>query len=109
MITDDPQIHLRAFGNCTVTFGSLAVLGIADDVEELVQTNDAGSSTVIERLSVLFQTSTLPGLEVGATLTLTGLSDASPIPTTGRTVEVRERYRVHEGGMTLIFCREMPA
>lgn len=95
MITDDPQIHLAAFGE-PITFGALSVLGIVDDVEELVQTNDAGSSTVIVRLSVLFETTTLPGLEVGS---IVGLRS--------RTLEVRERNRVHEGKMTQIFCREL--
>jgi hypothetical protein len=94
VITDDPQIHLAAFGE-PVTFGSFSALGIVDDVEELVQTNDAGASSVIERLSVLFETTTLPGLAVGDQIGLRG-----------RTLEVRERYRVHEGKMTLIVCRE---
>lgn len=95
MITDDPQIHLVAFGE-PVTFGALTALGLVDDVEELVQTNDAGATSVIVRLSVLFETATLPGLEVG-----------SVIGVRGRTLEARERYRVHEGRMTQIFCREL--
>jgi hypothetical protein len=83
------------------------VLGIADDVEELVQQNESGSSSVLERLTVLLETAALPGLQVGDELRLTGTDAASPIPTSGRTVEVRERYRVHEGRMTQIVCREV--
>lgn len=93
----------------TVSFDSAVspVLGIADDIEELVQQNEAGATTVIERLTVLLETDALPGLQVGDELTLTGTAVASPIPTSGRTVEVRERYRVHEGRMTQIVCREV--
>lgn len=109
MITDDPSLYLRVFGNATAVLGAGSTLAIVDDVEELVQINDSGASSVVEQLTVTIVTDSLPGLAVGSVLTLTGLSAASIVPIAGRQVEVRERIRVQDGHMTTMLCREVAA
>lgn len=78
-----------------VNFDGVTVNGLLDDVEELVQQNDAGASSVLNRIRVTIPTAAFEDLKVG-----------SVIEVDGRELEVRERYRTQDGAITELYCSE---
>lgn len=79
-----------------VSFDGITVNGLVDDVEELVQTNDAGATSVVNRLRVTVPTAAFEELRVG-----------SSIEVDGRELVVRERYRTQDGAITELYCADV--
>lgn len=95
MIGDgDEQTFLADF-NAIVVFGSETVNGILDDAEESGLEGEFGSAVPVGIHTVLIETASLPGLAVGASITVDG-----------EQMEVRRRIRVGDGKFTRLFCRE---
>lgn len=78
-----------------VSFDGVTVRGLLDDVEELVQQNDAGATSVVNRIRVTVPTAAFADLQVGAA-----------IEVDGRELQVRERYRTQDGAVTELYCSE---
>jgi hypothetical protein len=92
MIKEPLNVFFDALGT-PVSFDGVTVQGLVDDIEELVQTNDAGATSVVNRIRVTVPTAAFEDLRVG-----------SMIEVDGRELEVRERYRTQDGAVTELYC-----